>query len=132
MRNAILTALLLGLAVQAHGSEVIPPRIAIGWLIQAVQEGRSNSVEYHFFFDEAEHDDLTPLSRDEQLALLKPLPIKKLKFDKDADTMDEGKRFVVKLLAPDKLEFEMEYVALDDVLGPPGKYVVIAIRRPAQ
>lgn len=132
MRRAMLTALFLGLAVRAHGSEVIPPRIAITWLIQAVQAGRANSVAYHFIFDENKHEDLTPLSKDEQLALLKPLPINKLEFDKDADAADEGERFVVKLLAPDKLEFEMECVELDDVLGPPWKYAVIAVRRPAQ
>jgi hypothetical protein len=132
MKRSILAILFLSLVVQAHGSEIVPPRIAVKWLVQAVQQDRTNSVTYHFAFIPKEHKKLTPLTRKKQLALLKDISIKKLKFDKDEYALDKGKRFVVKLLAPETLEFEMQHVDLKGDIGPPLKYVVIAIRKTAQ
>jgi len=133
MKRYIVTVLLASFALQVHASEIIPPRMAIRWLIEASQDtNRTSSVAYHFSFDQKKHDKLTPLSRNEQLAILKKLKADKLTFDKDQYHVDEGKRFVVKLLAPEKLEFEMEAVELKGEIGPPMKYAVIAIRRTAQ
>jgi hypothetical protein len=133
MKRYMITILIAGFAIQAHASEIIPPRMAVRWLIEAYQDtNRISSVAYHFAFDKKKHHTLTPLSRDEQLAILKTLQTDKLKFDQDEYYVDEGKRFVVKLLAPERLEFEMEAVELDGEIGPPMKYTVIAIRRTAQ
>jgi hypothetical protein len=133
MKRYMITILVAGFALHAHASQIIPPRMAVRWLIEASQgTSRTSSVAYHFTFDKKKHHKLTPLSRNEQLAILKKLKTDKLKFDKDEYYVDKGKRFVVKLLAPEKLEFEMEAVRLNGEIGPPMKYSVIAIRRAAQ
>ena len=107
--------------------------MAVRWLIQAVQANQTNNIASQFGFDADKHGKLTPLSRDEQLRLLKDLPVDKLEFDKSeyADSYGEG-RFVVKLVEPVELEFEIEYVDRKGDLGPPWKFVVIAIRKTAQ
>ncbi len=71
IKKNILFIAVFGLVVQAQGSEVIPPRIVVKWLIKAVQKQKNAVVGWHFKFDETKHDKLTPLSRAEQLALLK-------------------------------------------------------------
>ena len=133
MKIYMITMLVAGFALQANASEIIPPRIAVRWLIEASQNtNRTSSVAYHFAFDKKNHHKLTPLGRNEQLAILKKLKTDKLKFDKNEYHVDEGKRFVVNLLAPEKLEFEMEAVELKGEIGPPMKYTVIGIRRAVQ
>ena len=132
MKRLIIAVCLLTLSQPAFASEVIPPRMAVRWLIQAVQANQTNNIASQFGFDADKHGKLTPLSRDEQLRLLKDLPVDKLKFDKNEYAVDEGRRFVVKLVAPVELEFEIEYVELKGDIGPPWKYVVIAIRKTAQ
>ena len=133
MKRYLVAVLLSGFTFQAGASEIIPPRIAVKWLIEAAQNtNRTSSVAYHFTFEKKKHHKLTPLSRNEQVAILKTLEIAKLKFDRDEYHVDEGKRFVVKLLAPEMLEFDIETVELKGEIGPPVKYAVIAIRRTTQ
>ena len=94
--------------MQAQGSQIIPPRIVINWLIKTVQGKDDSSVRSDFTFDEKKHGTLTQLSRDEQIQLLKDIPVDNLQFDKDKYAMDAGDRFVVKLVSPIKLDFEIE------------------------
>ena len=132
MKKCIMLVGFLCLAGQVSGSLVFPPRIIVRRLIRAVQEQDDKVTGWYFTFDEKKHADLTPLSRAEQLALLKDLAPDKLKFERDQNTLDNGKRFVVRLVAPRKLDFEIQYKALKGDLGPPWTYEVIAIRRTAQ
>lgn len=131
MKKIVTAIILLGLVVPASASEVNPPRIIVEWLIKAVHEGNSEVAGWYFTFDKEKHGDLTSLSRDGQIQLLKDIPPDKIVFDKDKYTMEEGKRFVVRLVAPKKLEFEMEYVELRGDRGPPWKYTIRAIRETA-
>lgn len=132
MKKIIMATMLLGFAVQARASEVIPPRMVVEWLIKAVQEGKTEQIASYFKFDKEKNGKLTPLSRDEQIQLLKDIPLDKITFDKDKYAVDEGKRFVVRLVAPKKLDFEVQYVELKGALGPPWKYDILAIRKTAQ
>ena len=135
MKISILPFVILSLACQCHASEVIPPRIVVKWLIKAVQDEKPAVIEAHFKYNEKEYRGLTPFSRHEQLQLLKDLPLDQLRFDKDEYAVDEGKRFVVCLVAPTKLDFEMQKVEQLNThgeLGPPWKYDIVAIRETAQ
>lgn len=128
MKKIILALVFLGFTMQAYASEVAPPRIVVEWLIEAVQKERIDAIDAYFAFDEKKHGVLTPLSRDVQLQLLKDLPLDKIEFDKDKYFVDEGSRFVVSVVSPKKLDFEMQYVELTGEIGPPWTYDVIAIR----
>lgn len=132
MRRMMVAIMLLGFALPAFASEVIPSRMVVEWLIKAVQEGKNEVVASCFKFDKEKHGKLSPLSRDEQVQLLKDIPLDKIAFEKDKYAVDDGKRFVVKLVAPKKLDFEVEYVELKGELGPPWKYYILAIRETAQ
>ena len=132
MKKIILATILLGSAMQAYTSEVIPPRMVVEWLVKAVQEGKDELVRAYFKFDKEKHGKLSPLSRDEQIRLLKDIPLEKMEFDKDKYTVDEGTRFVVRLVAPKKLDFEIQCVELKGELGPPWKCDIVAIRETAQ
>lgn len=125
----MLAVLLLTLPMQAQGSEVIPPRIVVKCLVKAVQEKKDSAVRSYFTFNENKHSTLTSLSRDEQIQLLKDIPLDKLQFDKDEYATDEGQRFLVKAVSPVKLDFEIEREELKGELGPPYAYRVIAIRK---
>ena len=131
MKRFMILVCALALSQPVLASEIIPPRIVVKWLVNAVQDGRTNSVTHYYSFAVEKHKALTPLSRAEQLQLLRDLPIDELKFDKD-EYADEGQRFVVQLVAPIRLDLEMERVQLTGEMGPPWKYVVIAIRKTAQ
>lgn len=132
MKKTTLAVLFVGFAMQAYASEVIPPRMVVEDLIKAVQQGKQEVVGWCFKFDKEEHGKLTQLSRDDQIRLLKDISQDKIEFDKDKYAVDEGKRFVVRLVAPKKLDFEVQYVELKGELGPPWKYVILAIRETAQ
>lgn len=132
MKNTILIALFVGFAMQAYASKVIPPRMVVEQLIEAVQEDKGEVVGWYFTFDKEKHGKLTPLSRDEQIKLLKDIPQDKMEFDKDKYAMDEGERFVVRLVAPKKLDFEVQRVLNKGELGPPWSYDILAIRETAQ
>ncbi len=131
MKRIIFAAVMLAYVSQAHASEVIPPRIVVERLVKAVQEGKDQLVSSYFKFDKQKHGKLTPLSRAEQIALLKDIPLDRMVFDKDKYAVDEGRRFVVRLVAPKKLDFEIEYVELKGDPGPPWKYDILAIRATA-
>jgi hypothetical protein len=118
------------LVAGAAGSKVIPPRMTVRLLIEDMQKEPIPTELWQYAFDPKAHSALTPLSRDEQLQALKGLRRADLQFDKDeyADD-DKGPRFVIKLVAPRTLEFEMQHVELSGEIGPPWKYVVIAVRK---
>lgn len=132
MKMMIVAIMLLGFTLPVFASEVIPPRMVVEWLIKAVQEGRNEAVTSCFKFEKEKHGKLSPLTRDDQLQLLNDIPLDKIAFEKDKYAVDEGKRFVVRLIAPKKLDFEIEYVELKGKLGPPWKYNILAIRETAQ
>ena len=128
----LVTVLLLGFASHALASKVIPPGMIVEWLIKAVQEGNTEEVARHFTFEKEKHKSLSPLSRDEQLQLLKDIPLDKMVFEKGKYAIEDGKQFVIRLVAPKKLDFEIEHVQLDGDLGPPWNYVILAVRETAQ
>lgn len=132
MKRMIVAIVLLGFTLPTFASQVIPPRMVVEWLIKAVQEGKDKVVASCFKFDKEKHGKLSPLSRDEQLQLLKEIPLDKISFEKAKYAVDEGKRFVVKLVAPKKLDFEVEYVERKGKLGPKWKYDILAIKETAQ
>ncbi len=132
IKKIVLTLLISAFAMEVLASEVIPPRIVVKMLVTAVQEKRKEVIGWYFSFDKEKHGKLTSLTKEKQILILKDIPLDKLKFDKDEYTVDKGRRFVVCLVAPKKLEFEMEYIKLKGEKGPPWKYNIIAIRKSAQ
>ena len=63
--------------------------------------------------------------------LLKDIPLDKLVFEKGKYAIEEGKRFVIRLVAPKTLDFDIEYVEIKGDRGPPWKYDILAIRETA-
>lgn len=130
MKKIILLLVMGALVAGAAGSKVIPPRMTVRLLIEDLQKEPIPTELWQYAFDPKAHSALTPLSRDEQLQALKGLRRADLQFDKDEYADDDEKpRFVIKLVAPRTLEFEMQHVELSGEIGPPWKYVVIAIRK---
>ena len=91
MKRMIVASILFGCTLPAFASQVMPPRMVVEWLIKAVQDGKSEVVASCFRFDKEKHGKLSPISRDEQLQLLKDIPLDKIAFEKDKYAVDEGK-----------------------------------------
>lgn len=130
--SKLLLILAIGvLTSSVEGSEVIPPRMVARLLIEAVQKDGGDVQAWQFAFDPKLHAALTPLSREEQLQALKGIRREEIRFDKDEYAVDEGTRFVVRLVTPRSLDFEIERVENKGELGPPWGYRIIAIRKTA-
>ena len=134
MKIIVLAVMFSLLTLQVYASEIIPSRLIVKELIEAVHDQKNEVIGWYFKFDKKIHVKITSLSRDEQLQLLKDLSLEKLKFDKDEYAEDMGKRFVVRLLAPKRIDFEIEKVIYHKggSKGPPWGYQVIAIRKTAK
>ena len=124
----VVAMMLLSLIPQVHASEVIPPEVVVEWLIKAYQGGgeKAPQVGWYFKFDEKEHGQLTPLSREEQLWLLKNCPADQLKFDSKTVVLNDGK-FILRLLAPKKLDFVFQHYKNKGRIGPPWGYSMVAL-----
>ena len=132
MKMLLSLAIFLCTVTQGVPSEVVPPRMIVKSLIRAVQEGRSEQVSWYFRPGDEEIEASTELSVEPQLGLLNGISLDAIRFDKDEYYLDGGDKFIVKVLAPSELDFELKKIEFEGEKGPPWGYRVIAITKSAQ
>ena len=127
----VLVILIVLVSNALHASLIIPPRLVVKSLVQAVNEKSEARIGWYFKFNHTEHQHLTPLTRAEQLDLLRNIKTNEMLFEKDDYFIDRAGIFTVRLIEPKNIEFVMRWTPKPTEWrkGPPGEYDIIAIRK---